>query len=59
VYVPSTGASGGLIIIWDSLILSGMVMDCEQFAISIYFTSIQSAQSWNLVNVYGPCSGDQ
>jgi hypothetical protein len=59
VYVPSIGASGGLIIIWDSSIFSGMVMHCEQFAIFVYFTSTQSAQSWTLVNVYGPCTGDQ
>jgi hypothetical protein len=59
VYVPSIGASGGLIIIWDSSIFSGKVMHCEQFAISVYFTSTQSAQSWTLGNVYGPCSRDQ
>jgi exonuclease III len=58
VYIPSTGASGGLIIIWDSSVFSGMIMHCEPFAISVHFTSTQSAQSWTLVNIYGPCDGD-
>ena len=58
VYVPSSGASGGLVVIWNSSIFSGMVMHCEPFALSVYFTSKQSAQSWTLVNIYGPCTGE-
>ena len=58
VYVPSNGASGGLIIIWDISIFSGMVMHCEQFAISVHFSSKQTAQKWTLINIYGPCMGD-
>ena len=33
-------------------------MHCQPFAISVHFTSTQSAQSWNLVNIYGPCAGE-
>jgi hypothetical protein len=58
VYVPSNGSSGGLIVIWNSSIFSGMVMHCEPFALSVHSTSTQSAQSWTLVNLYGPCTGD-
>jgi exonuclease III len=58
VYVSSTGASGGLIIIWKGSIFSGLVMHCEPFALSVHFTSTQSSQSWTLVNVYGPCTGE-
>ena len=58
VYVPSSRASGGLIIIWDSSIFSGMVMHCEKFALSVHFTSTQSSQSWTLINIYGPCNGE-
>ena len=58
VYVPSNGASGGLIVIWNSSIFSGMVMHCEPFALSVYFTSTQSAQSRTLVNIYEPCTGE-
>jgi hypothetical protein len=35
VYIPSTGASGGLIIIWDSSVFSGMIMHCEPL-VNIY-----------------------
>jgi exonuclease III len=58
VYVPSTGASSGLIVIWNSSIFTRMVMHCELFALSVHFTSTQSAQSWTLVNIYGPCTGE-
>jgi exonuclease III len=58
VYIPSDGASGGLIIIWDSLVFAGMIMHCEKFDVSVHFTSVHSSQSWTLVNIYGPCSGD-
>ena len=39
IYVPSAGASGGLIVIWNSAIFSGMAMHCDPFAQSVYFTS--------------------
>jgi mannosylglycoprotein endo-beta-mannosidase len=58
VYVPSAGASGGLIIIWKSSIFSGIVMHSEAYALYVYFTSTQSSQSWTLVNIYGPCHGE-
>jgi exonuclease III len=45
VYVPSAGASGGLIIIWKSSIFSGIVMHSEAYALYVYFTSTQSSQS--------------
>jgi hypothetical protein len=57
-FIPSTGASGGLIVIWDSSVFTGMIMHCEPFAISVHFTSTQSSQAWTLVNIYGPCAGD-
>jgi exonuclease III len=57
-FIPSTGASGGLIVIWDSSVFTGMIMHCEPFAISVHFTSTQSSQPWTLVNIYGPCAGD-
>jgi hypothetical protein len=58
VYVPSVGASGGLIIIWQSSMFSGMVMHCTSFALSVYFTSVHNAQSLTIVNIYGPCDGE-
>ena len=41
-YVPSCGASGGILIIWNSSLFSGLIMHCEPFALSIHFTSTQS-----------------
>jgi hypothetical protein len=58
VFIPSDGAYGGLIIIWDSSVFSGMIMHCEPLVVAVHFSSTQSSQSWTLVNIYGPCSGD-
>ena len=53
-YIPSNGASGGLIVIWQSAVFSGMIMHCQPFAMSVHFTSKQYNISWTLMNVYGP-----
>ena len=52
------GAFGGLIIIWNSSLFSGMAMHCQPFGLSVHFTSKQAAYSWTLVNIYGPCQGE-
>ena len=57
-FVPSRGASGGLAMIWNSAIFTGAVLFQEDFSLVIKFLSMQSAQEWTLVNVYGPCQGD-
>ena len=57
-YVPSQGASGGLITIWKSSLFTGNVVFSSDFALVITFTSMLSSHSWTLVNVYGPYSGD-
>lgn len=56
-FIPSRGASGGLITIWNSSVFSGTVISSEFFAQVINFKSTQSDEVWNLVNVYGPCQG--
>lgn len=58
-YIPSRGASGGIIMIWNSSIFSGRVFLSEPFALGVEFTSTQSAHQWKLVNIYGPCQGEQ
>ena len=57
-YIPSLGASGGLVTIWNRVIFEGTVLIEESFAQVIQFKSTQSGQSWTLVNIYGPCQGD-
>ena len=56
VCIPSNGASGGLVIIWNSAVFSGTIVAQESFAVVINFVSTMSNDSWNLVNVYGPCT---
>jgi hypothetical protein len=56
-YVPSDGASGGLIVLWVGNAFVGQVMLEESFGIAISFTSVLSSENFMLVNVYGPCEG--
>lgn len=56
-FVPSNGNSGGLLTTWMSSVFTGVPVFSESFALGIKFTSTQSANSWTLVNVYGPCTG--
>ena len=58
-FVPSHGASGGIVTIWNSSVFSGTVIASEDFALVIKFQSTQSSQSWTLVNIYGPCQGEK
>ena len=55
-WVPSSGASGGLITVWMSSVFTGVPVFSESFALGVRLTSTQSADSWTLVNVYGPCA---
>ena len=58
-YIPSRGASGGIITIWNSHLFTGRVFLSEPFALGVELTSTQSGHCWKLVNVYGPCQGEQ
>lgn len=57
-FVPSRGASGGIITIWNSSVLEGTLVFSDIFAIGVSFTSKLSGQVWSLYNIYGPCRGD-
>lgn len=62
VFQPSIGASGGLIIIWNSsilTILTGTMVPCLPYVITVQFTSNSSLhENWFVSNIYGPYSGD-
>lgn len=58
-FIPSIGALGGIVMIWNSNIFTGNVIIEEQFALGIEFISTQNAHRCKLVNVYGPCQGVQ
>ena len=57
-FVPSNGALGGIVTIWNSSVFTGSVIASEDFALVIKFQSTQSSQSWRLVNIYVPCQGE-
>ena len=58
-FIPSRGASDGIATIWNNSIFTATVITTTDFALVIHFKSTQSAQSWTLVNVYGPCQGEE
>lgn len=53
-FLPSVGASGGLLVAWDINHFDGVLSFNNDFAISIAFTSLLNEQSWILTNMYGP-----
>jgi exonuclease III len=56
-FSPSIGASGGIIVLWNSSIFNGEVLEIHRSAVRIKFSSAYNNQLWQLVCVYGPCSG--
>jgi hypothetical protein len=57
-FLPSIGASGGLIIIWNSSLFTGALAFQKEFSISVTFTCNLSMNSWILTNVYGPSQAE-
>jgi exonuclease III len=56
-FVPSTGASGGILVVWNSAIFTGTLRQVKKIGLVINFSSMHTNVSWTLVNVYGPCKG--
>ena len=56
-FAPSHGASGGILVVWNSAFFSGCLIEIQRFAVVVSFTSIHNSEVWNLVSVYGPCDG--
>lgn len=54
-FLPSIGASSGLLVAWNGSLFDGEVISQNRFSLSLQFTSLQSHQSWILSNIYGPC----
>lgn len=54
-FIPSVGASGGILVVWNSSHFLGQVVHTMPFAITIEFTSMLNLNSWKLTTVYGPC----
>ena len=58
-FSPSVGASGGILVVWNSKIFQGILVQSERFGLIISFSSAHTGQKWTLVVVYGPCQGEQ
>lgn len=60
-YLPSVGASGGIVTIWKSHLFHGHLIFSNEFGLSVQLSSTHNDVDWVLTNVYGPCdhSGKQ
>ena len=58
VFVPSVGASGGLMVAWKSDLFDGSQKFSNGFALAVQFTSKHNCTKWNLMNIYGPCTNE-
>lgn len=58
-FAPSVGASGGILMGWNSSIFTGEVKHIMRNAIIVKFTSTHNDQSWTLVTIYAPCQGEE
>ena len=56
-FAPSHGASGGILVVWNSSFFTGCLIEIQRFAVVVSFTSVHNSEVWNLVSVYGPCDG--
>jgi exonuclease III len=57
VFAPSVRASWGIMILWNSSMFQGTVIEIKRFGIVISFTSNHNNAVWTLVCIYGPCQG--
>ena len=56
-FSPSVGASGGILVVWNSSIFHGQLVDIQRFGVVVSFQSLQNSEKWTLTSVYGPCEG--
>ena len=55
-FLPSNGASGGILVSWQGASFSGEVIFQNEYAVSISFTSHMNEDTWVLTTVYAPCT---
>jgi exonuclease III len=53
-YSPSVGASGGIIVLWNSSNFTDTLVEVKRFGVIINFVSTHNNATWNLAVVYGP-----
>ena len=57
-FLPSVGASSGLITIWKSTYFEGHLAFHNSFSLSVDFRSLHNNAEWLLTNIYGPCTDE-
>jgi len=50
------GSSGGLLVLWNSVVFSGHVIESKPYAITVDFTRAHDQIVWCFSTVYGPCN---
>ena len=53
-FLPSNGASGGILVVWQGRLFRGELAFQNEFVISINFTSQLNEASWLLTTIYAP-----
>lgn len=55
IFLPSRGASGGLLLLWDAEAINVVDILKGSFSLSILCSLVGSLNSWACTVVYGPC----
>jgi hypothetical protein len=56
-YVPSLGASGGILLMWDKRVVNRMEVEVGDYVTTCSFKNVNDGYEWAFVGVYGP-NGD-
>lgn len=55
--LPLSRASGGIVTIWNSDLVEGVLIQIGVYIITTWFTNKTTGHGWYLTNVYGPNTG--
>ena len=58
-FLPCVGASSGLLVVWNEVVVSGETLFQNEFSISIKEFCKLSDDQWYLSNIYGPCHAEK
>jgi hypothetical protein len=56
IYLPSNGASGGILVVWQGRMFRGELAFQNEYAVSVNLTSQLNEAIWLLTTVYAPCT---
>lgn len=51
---PARGSAGGIIVRWNSAVVTGKVLSVGEFSLAVEFYSMHVNVKWRCVSVYGP-----